>query len=74
VSSRVRLAWAISLRRLTVKLRGRAEARGHGAEGAQFLSARGAKPISPHGPLQRLLEGSLRRSHRASPATTISSM
>jgi hypothetical protein len=28
---------------------------GKGAEGAQFLSARGAKPEAPHGPLQRLL-------------------
>ena len=38
-----------------MKLRGRAEAP-HGAEGAQFLSARGAKPQARHGPLQRLLE------------------
>jgi hypothetical protein len=37
-----------------VKLRGRAEAP-DGAEGAQFLSARGAKPQAHHGPLQRLL-------------------
>jgi hypothetical protein len=42
--------------RLTVKLRGRAEAPDHGAEGAQFLSARGAKPQAHHGLLQRLLE------------------
>jgi hypothetical protein len=42
--------------RLTVKLRGRPEAR-PGAEGAQFPSARGAKQEAPHGPLQRLLEG-----------------
>jgi hypothetical protein len=42
-------------RRLTVKLRGRAEAP-DGAEGAQSLSARGAKPQAHHGPLQRLLE------------------
>jgi hypothetical protein len=27
-----------------------------GAEGAQFLSARGAKPQAPHGPLQRWLD------------------
>ena len=44
--------------RLTVKLRGRTEAPAHGAEGAQFLSARGAKPAAPHGPQQRLLGGS----------------
>src|SRR5207253_11275076 len=43
-------------KRLTVKWRGRTEAP-HGAEGAQFLSARGAKPTTPHGPLQRLLDG-----------------
>jgi len=41
---------------LTVKLRGRTEAPALGAEGAQFLSARGAKPQAHHGPLQRLLE------------------
>jgi hypothetical protein len=40
-----------------VKLRGRTEAPDHGAEGAQFLSARGANPEAPHGPLQRLLGG-----------------
>src|SRR5580658_1670966 len=40
---------------LTVKLRGRTEAP-HGAEGAQFLGARGAKPQARHGPLQRLLD------------------
>jgi hypothetical protein len=34
---------------LTVKLRGRTEAP-HGAEGAQSLSARGAKPQAYHGP------------------------
>ena len=38
---------------LTVKVRGRAEAH-DGAEGAQFPSARGAKQITRHGPLQRL--------------------
>jgi hypothetical protein len=42
-------------RHLTVKLRGRTEAPALGAEGAQFLSARGAKPQAYHGPLQRLL-------------------
>ena len=42
--------------RLTVKLKGGTEAP-HGAEGAQFLSARGAKPNAHHGPLQRLLDG-----------------
>ena len=39
-----------------MKLRGRTEAPAHGAEGAQSLSARGAKQEAPHGPLQRLLE------------------
>ena len=39
---------------LTVKLRGRAPTP-DGAEGAQSLSARGAKPQAHHGPLQRLL-------------------
>src|SRR5207245_503028 len=39
---------------LTVKLRGRT-ATPDGAEGAQFPSARGAKPQAHHGPLQRLL-------------------
>ena len=43
------------VKRLTVKLRGRTEVPGHGAEGAQFLSARGAKPQAHHGTLQRLL-------------------
>jgi len=38
-----------------VKLRGRTEAPAHGAEGAQFLSARGDNIEAPHGPLQRLL-------------------
>ena len=42
-------------RHLTVKLRGRTEAPALGAEGAQFLSARGAKQEAHHGPLQRLL-------------------
>jgi hypothetical protein len=46
-------------RRLTAMLRGRTEAP-LGAEGAQSLSARGAKPEAPHGPLQRLLGGALR--------------
>src|SRR5215467_11511227 len=41
--------------RLTVKLTGRAEAP-DSAEGAQFLSARGAKPKAHYGPLQRLLD------------------
>jgi hypothetical protein len=40
-----------------VKLRGRTEAPAPGAEGAQFLSARGAKQEAHHGPLQRLLDG-----------------
>src|SRR5579863_1715031 len=41
---------------LTVKLRGRTEAPAPGAEGAQFLSARGTKPEALHGPLQRWLD------------------
>ena len=40
---------------LTVKLRGRTEAPALGAEGAQFLSARGDSRRAPHGPLQQLL-------------------
>jgi hypothetical protein len=40
---------------LMVKLRGRAPT-AESAEGAQFLSARGAKPTTHHGPLQRLLD------------------
>ena len=40
-----------------MKLRGRAEAPDHGAEGAQSLSARGDNQEAPHGPLQRLLDG-----------------
>jgi len=43
---------------LTVKLRGRTEAP-DGAEGAQFLGARGAKQTTLHGPLQRLLADEL---------------
>jgi hypothetical protein len=50
---------------LTVKLRGRAEAP-HGAEGAQFLSARGAKQTTHHGPLQRLLDGHSERTAEVS--------
>ena|SRR5579862_709012 len=50
-------AW---LRTLTVKLRGRAPMP-DGAEGAQFLSARGAKPQAHYGPLQRLLDGQVMR-------------
>jgi hypothetical protein len=38
-----------------VKLRGRPEAPALGAEGANSLGARGAKPQAHHGPLQRLL-------------------
>jgi hypothetical protein len=40
--------------RLTNELRGRTKAT-HGASGAQFLSARGGKPQSRHGPFQRML-------------------
>jgi hypothetical protein len=39
------------------EVEGRTEAPAHGAEGAQFLSARGATPEPHHGPLQRLLDG-----------------
>jgi hypothetical protein len=51
---------SLLLSRLTVKLRGRARTP-DGAEGAQFLSARGAKPQAHHGPLQRLLGGGAAR-------------
>jgi hypothetical protein len=51
---------------LTVKLRGRTEALALGAEGAQFLSARGAKPEAHHGPLRRLLGFIVDPSHRGS--------
>src|SRR5690242_13778922 len=47
--------WCLSCRALTVKLRGRIGAP-RSAEGAQSLSARGANPEAPHGPLQRLLD------------------
>jgi hypothetical protein len=47
----------------TVKLSGRAEAPAIGAEGAQFLSARGDNPEAHHGPLQRLLERMLLITH-----------
>src|SRR5206468_2853025 len=67
---------ASSRGRLTVKLRGRAPT-AESAEGAQFLSARGAKPTTHHGLLQRLLgsricglrtmvcDARLRNAHRA---------
>src|SRR5579862_3802863 len=57
--------------RLTVKLRGRAEAPALGAEGAQFLSARGAKQEAHHGPLQRLLDRSRTLSPMAAQAREI---
>src|SRR5438477_11874084 len=47
--------WRIAKCGLTVKLRGRTGAP-DGAEGAQSLSARGAKPQAHHGPLQRWLD------------------
>ena len=57
---------ALTLKRhLTVKLRGRTKAPA-GAEGAQFLSARGAKPQAHHGPLQRLLERMIEGHHSRS--------
>jgi len=56
--TRLRLQEMSWPRTLTVKLRGRAEAP-DGAEGAQCLSARGAKPQAHHGPLERLLEVTL---------------
>ena len=43
------------MRTLTYELRGRTEAPAIGAEGAQYLSARGANPEASHGPLQRWL-------------------
>ena len=43
-------------RRLTVKLRGRTEARTKRRGRILFPGARGAKPLTSHGPLQRLLD------------------
>ena len=64
LSLQSRILW----RTLTVKLRGRTEAHA-GAEGAQFPSARGAKPQAHHGPLQRLLGvTATTRTTRAKPA------
>src|SRR2546427_1325811 len=54
MTSRTFMCRCRHLRCLTVKLRGRREAP-NDAEGAQSLSARGAKSQAPHGPLQRLL-------------------
>jgi hypothetical protein len=48
---------ACPVRSKTVKLRSRAETP-DGVEGAQVLRARGAKQITHHGPLERLLGGS----------------
>ena len=42
---------------LTVELKGRTEALGHGFEGVQFPCARGATEKAHHGPLQRVLDG-----------------
>jgi hypothetical protein len=42
--------------RLTVKLRGRATAPAKHRGRTLSTGARGAKPLTPHGPLQRLLE------------------
>src|SRR5436853_3140763 len=58
--TRIRRFRVLRIVRLTVKLRGRTEAP-DGAEGAEFLSARGAKPQAHHGPLRRLLDATLIR-------------
>src|SRR6184192_2106175 len=42
---------------LTVKLRGRTTTRDERRGRTLSPSARGAKPLTPHGPLQRLLDG-----------------
>src|SRR5437660_5469345 len=47
--------WLMADCGLTVKLRGRAPT-AESAEGAQFLSARGAKSQTHYGPFQRLLD------------------
>ena len=61
IHSQVMTRWKVSWghrRRLTVKLRGRAITPA-GRRGRTLSSrARGAKQITPHGPLQRLLDGS----------------
>ena len=57
-----------------MKLRGRAEAPAIGAEGAQFLSARGANQEAPHGPLQRLLDGPRRLVRAATIASPMASI
>ena len=67
VASRSReIEVALRVQNLKVKLRGRTEARALGAEGAQFLSARGAKQEAHHGPLQRSLGGTSRRCYTKS--------
>jgi len=53
-----------------VKLRGRTEVLDR-AEGAQFLSARGAKQIAHHGPLQRLLDSMLQLLLELSQCTSV---
>jgi len=51
-----RRKWRKPTGRRTQNLRGRTQAP-QGDEGAQFPSARGTKPLTHHGPLQRLLDG-----------------
>jgi hypothetical protein len=55
--------------RLTVKLRGRTEAPARRRGRTLSFSARGAKQITPHGPLQRLLDGHLWKEHDCSDKT-----
>jgi len=51
----VRVSLCEESRRLTVKLRGRTEARRKRRGRTLSPRARGAKPQAPHGPLERLL-------------------
>src|SRR5215472_18032024 len=51
-------------RRLTVKLRGRTTTPASGRGPAISTGSRGRKPPTPHGPLQRLLEGTLKGGRR----------
>ena len=48
---------------LTAKLSGRSTPPDQRRERTLFSRARGAVPLAPHGPLERLLEGSLLKAH-----------
>ena len=60
------VAWRIWLRPLTVKLSGRTMALDQRRGRTMSSSARGAQPLTPHGPLQRLLEAMARARPTAS--------